>query len=172
MEERANESGGFPASVMSACCFALLGALNFMNSGPAFSLFNLVLGIITGLVFGLLGMGLMSSLIFIANGDLRKAYPGFAGKAVARGMMFLAPFAFLAALAEVVLGWPAAAVFTSAGIMTAGASVGMEIGKLGKTSAKNFILPSVAAFLISTLWMVGTGVLKFSGGVLKTWLGL
>jgi len=173
MVQRAYENSSFPALLLSVTCFALFGALNFLHNGPAFSVFNIVLGIIAGLIFGFLSLGFMSTLLLVANGDLRRQYgSGFAMQAVSRGMLFMIPFAVLAVLAEVVLNWPAAMVFTSAGIMTAGASVGVEIGRLGKSGAKNFILPSIAAFLTSTLWMVMTGLLKFAGGVLKTWLGM
>jgi len=169
MEEKTSTASRLGARMTAMACFCLFGALNMVSAVPKFSIVIILLGILVGFVFALITMKLMAVVISIANNDLRQQYGnGFAGQAVEQGMAYLFPFAILAFLAEYFLHWPGTMLFASAGIMTAGASVGAEIAKLGKPKMKNFILPIIVAFLMSTIWMMSTGFLSIAGGALIT----
>ena len=49
--------------------------------------------------------------------------------------------------------------FASTAIMTAAATAGTEAMKKGAQGAKNVMIPSMIAFLISTGWMLLVGIL-------------
>lgn len=74
-------------------------------------------------------------------------------EAAAIGLLLLLPFAVLALAAELLLGWNASQVFSSAGLMTACGAVGVELGRRGGTGLRSVLLPTVIAFLLSAAWV-------------------
>jgi heme/copper-type cytochrome/quinol oxidase subunit 2 len=171
MEQQMQEDSGL-AMLVSSLCFAIFGAAAFWYSGPMFSVINIVFGVVVGLIFAFISIRLMAFFIRIANGEMRRQHGHkFALNAVARGMMFMVPFAILAFLAAYVLHWTTATLFISSALMTSGAFAGAELSKLGKPRAINFILPSLIAFLVSAAWMYATGSLQVLLGLVKTLLG-
>ena len=80
-------------------------------------------------------------------------------EAVGSGMLFMIPFTVLAILAMVVLGWNAIMPFASAAVTTAAATAGTEAMKKGAQGIKNVLIPTVAAMVVSTVWMLLVGIL-------------
>lgn len=139
-------------------CFITFGVLVAVNK--AISVISLALAIFTALLLAIVTIELITWSFIKANPDVcAQSGRGFAREAVSQGMLFMIPFTVLAVLADVLLGWDAVMPFASAAIMTAGASAGMEAVKIGAKGMKNVILPSVIAFIISTLWMLLVGLL-------------
>ncbi len=101
----------------------------------------------------------MALLIWAGNPGIRRQHGyGAIRTAIARGFLLLVPFTVLGAAADLGLGWNAVQAFTSAGLMTAAASAGMEIGRLGGGRLRSALLPAGLAFLLSALWMVGSSM--------------
>lgn len=139
-------------------CFTTFGILVAVNK--AISVISLSISIAAALILAFLAIELITWSFLKVNPALcAQNGRGFAREAVSQGMLFMIPFTVLAVLADVFLGWDAVMPFASAAIMTAGASAGMEAVKVGAKGIKNIILPSVIAFIISTLWMLLVGLL-------------
>lgn|GEM_PF-803751 len=161
------------AMFLAAICFAVFGAVAYLFSGPKFSYLNIIFGIVVGLIFAWLCTRLMAFFFGIANGHLRQQHgPGFALGAVARGMLSMIPYAVLTFLAVYFLHWKTATLFIASAITAAGAAAGVEIGKLGKPRAVNFILPTLVAFAVSAGWMYTIGSLQVALGLIKTLIGM
>jgi hypothetical protein len=133
-------------------CFAILAWLNGRHIGGGagqVALYSL-LAFLLALAF-LAGIG---GLILVADPPLRKSsgYPS-ALDAVGRGFLIILPFTLLAILAEFIFKWGATQAFTQAGIMTAGAAVGMEVMRRSGQKIRYMIIPMVGAIAFSMAWI-------------------
>ncbi len=135
-------------------CFLVFGLL-IPFTKPDLQAATFLLSVLLSLAVGLLMVKLLILLFNLANPQLRRDNAGqFAREAVGAGMLFMIPFAVLAALAQLALGWNAVMPFASAAVMTSVATAGTEVMKRGAQGVKNVLIPSVAAFLFSTVWMM------------------
>lgn len=139
-------------------CFVIFGIL-IPFTKTEFKITTLLLSILISLLVGLLAINLLIIAFNSGNAALRQADGQFAREAVKSGMLFMIPFTVLAVLAQFALGWNAVMPFASAAIMTAAATSGTEVMKRGAQGIKNVMLPSVLAFVFSTMWMILAGML-------------
>lgn len=167
-------------SLVRKLCFAIFGITAFAGGIGGYGYAAIGFGIFAGLLFGWLCRLFLTGFLLLLNRELRQdGRQKDVGAAVERGMLFLIPFAVMAALAVYFLGWTGVAGFVSAGLMTAGGSAALEIGKLkGKQEIKNTIAASVLSYLFSALWITSAGLLSkippyVEGGIglLKTFVG-
>jgi len=139
-------------------CFIIFGIM-ISFSKPEFKVTTLLLSLFLALIIGLLTVNLLIMSFNAGNAALRKNSGSFAREAVGTGMLFMIPFTVLAVLAKFGLGWDAVMPFASAAIMTAAATAGTEVMKKGAQGIKNVLIPSVLAFVLSTGWMMLTGIM-------------
>ena len=130
-----------------AVAFATFGGLVGWRIG------NGAAGIVGGLAVGVL-FGLLVGVAMVVA--LRVAHPHLATEAlleaVGTGLLLILPFAALAATAEILFGWNASQAFSSAGLMTAAAAVGVEAGRRGGGGLRGMLFPAIGAFLLVTAW--------------------
>jgi hypothetical protein len=133
-------------------CFAILAWLNgrHIGSGAGQVALYSLLAFLLALAF-LAGIG---GLILAADKPLHSS-SGYLGAldAVGRGFIIILPFTLLAILAEFIFKWGATQAFTQAGIMTAGAAVGMEVMRKSGQKAKYMIAPMAGAIVFSMAWI-------------------
>lgn len=139
-------------------CFVIFGIM-IPFTKPEFKILTLLFSLLISLVVGFLAVNLLIAAFKSGNAALREANGQFAREAVKNGMLFMIPFTVLAILAQFILGWNAVMPFASAAIMTAAATAGTEVMKKGAQGIKNVMIPSVLAFVLSTGWMMLTGIL-------------
>ncbi len=139
-------------------CFVIFGIL-MPFSKPEFKFTTLLFSLIAAIVMGLLAVNLLIIAFNSGNAAARQADGGFAREAVGTGMLFMIPFTVLAILALTVLGWNAVMPFASAAITTAAATAGTEAMKRGAQGLKNVMIPTLVAMLLSTVWMMLTGIM-------------
>ncbi|MDD2585025.1 MAG: hypothetical protein PHT79_01685 [Syntrophomonadaceae bacterium] len=139
-------------------CFIIFGIL-MPFSRPEFKFTTLIYSLIVAIVVGLLAVNLLIIAFNSGNVALRQADGGFAREAVGTGMLFMIPFTVLAILALAILGWNAMMPFASAAITTAAATSGTEAMKRGAQGLKNVMIPTLVAMVLSTVWMMLTGIL-------------
>ena len=139
--------------VFAVLSFSFIGALTVRLTGNA--AFTVAFAII-GLVFILLGILFVSLFLtaIIANLQFRAAF-----EATASGFFALVPFACLAIVAELVLGWSAVHVFTSAGLMASGGGTALELAQRGVSGKLSIIAPLILGFIMSFLWLVSSAAL-------------
>ena len=65
---------------------------------------------------------------------------------------------FTAGLVGILTGWNASQVFASAGLMTSGGAVGVEVSRLGGKGLRAALVPTVLCFVLSTTWVVLIGI--------------
>jgi hypothetical protein len=128
-------------------------------SKPEFKFTTLLLSLIIAIAVGFMAVNILIMAFNSGNADLRQTDGGFAREAVGSGMLFMIPFTVLAILAMVVLGWNAIMPFASAAVTTAAATAGTEAMKKGAQGIKNVLIPTVAAMVVSTVWMLLVGIL-------------
>jgi len=162
------------SSFMGTISFMGFGILGYINLRTPWNMTNIVFGIIVGLFFGFISKFIFSRLLSILNKDLRNIQgKGTIKRLVKRCTIFMFPYAVLTFLAEYYLGWAAAAVFFSAGIMNTGVTISLEVGKLkGKTAIKNTIVTSLSAAAVSYFWVFSAGYLKNVPGMVESLLAL
>jgi len=133
-------------------CFTALAWLNGRNigSGAGQEALYTFLGVLLALAF----LAGLAGLILAFDAPVRDSsgYPG-AWDAVARGFLTIIPFTVLAILAELLFKWGATQAFTQAGIMTAGAAVGMEVMRRSGQKVKYMVVSMVGAFAFSMAWI-------------------
>lgn len=139
-------------------CFIIFGIL-MPFSKPEFKFTTLLLSLIIAIAVGFMAVNILIMAFNSGNADLRQTDGGFAREAVGSGMLFMIPFTVLAILAMVVLGWNAVMPFASAAVTTAAATAGTEAMKKGAQGIKNVLIPTVAAMVVSTVWMLLVGIL-------------
>lgn len=139
----------------AAACFAMLMMLTvYRLPGAAHGPLVLFSAAGAGAV-GWLFLALLGWLIYFLDAPARREL-GRAGiaQAMSRGYLLLIPFTFLAMIAVLYLRWDAALPFASAGIMTAGAAAGAELGQLEDRRPIHWVLPTLAAAGFAALWAV------------------
>ena len=139
-------------------CFVIFGVL-MPFSRPEFKFTTLIYSLSLAIVVGLLAINLLIITFKSGNADVRQADRRFARDAVGTGMLFMIPFAVLAVLALAILGWNAVMPFASAAITTAAATSGTEAMKRGAKGLKNVMIPTLVAMVLSTVWMMLTGIM-------------
>ena len=147
---------------LTVVCFAVLGWLTgqHLERGGGLAVVFAALGVL----FGLLGLGVMGWILDLSAPAARRTHgQGAIQGAVSRGFLLLLPFTVLALVAEVGLGWNTVQAFASAGIMLAGAAVGAEMGKLEEGRPLLALAPALAAAALAFAWMMV--------GLLAQWLG-
>jgi len=135
-------------------CFGALGGLTALHISDGNS--QLIAGgVFAGIIFAIIGSFFIAAFLRETNYEAH-ARRGFAGiwEATNTGFLMLIPFTTLALIAELALDWNAVQVFASAGIMTAGATMGIELGKISKSGVFAGLMPSAAALSMSVMWMV------------------
>ena len=139
-------------------CFIIFGII-IPFSRPEFKITTFLFSVIAALVVGLIAVNLLIMAFNSGNAVLRQTNPQFAREAVGTGMLFMIPFTVLAILALVVLEWNAVMPFASAAITTAAATAGTEAMKRGAQGVKNVMIPTLVAMVLSTVWMMLTGIM-------------
>lgn len=139
-------------------CFIIFGIL-MPFSKPEFKFTTLLLSLVIAIAVGFMAVNILIMAFNSGNAALRQTDGGFAREAVGSGMLFMIPFTVLAILAMVVLGWNAIMPFASAAVTTAAATAGTEAMKKGAQGIKNVLIPTVAAMVVSTVWMLLVGIL-------------
>ena len=134
--------------IAPALAFAAFGALVGWRIGD--SVVAAGLGVLAGALFGSLGTYLLVLALGLANPNLGR---DVMREATATGLLLLLPFAALALAAELLLGWNASQVFSSAGLMTACGAVGVEISRRGGAGLRGVLVPTIIALLLSTAWV-------------------
>lgn len=144
-------AGLLPLSVWIApvLAFAAFGAL--LGGRTNGQLVAIVALVIIGVLFAFLGAHLLVLVLRAAHPKLESTS---VQQATAIGLLLVAPFAVLALAAELLLGWNASQVFSSAGLMTACGAVGAEVGRRGGTGLRSVLVPTVIAFGLSTTWVI------------------
>lgn len=135
-------------------CFALLGVSALYNPQDPLNLPAITMGIAVGLLFGSIFRSFLKTFIGLFNKSLKKDMGKYAiAYAVDCGMMYLFPFAIMAAVATFFLNWSMTAVFVSAGIMAVGTASALEIAKLkGMPEMKNTIASGLVSYVFSFAW--------------------
>jgi len=147
--------GIFLRSLLRKLCFIVMGITFFMDLTDRFNPVNIAFGAVIGLLFAFLFRLFLSGILGVFNPGLKREY----GKkiiscAVDKSMTFIIPFATMAFLSKYILGWSLISAFVSAGLMAAGASASMELGRLrGRQEIKNTILTSGISWAFSMLWL-------------------
>ena len=146
-------SAGRPEALAGLASLALLGGL---GSGWPMAVAGPLL-----VAAGLLPVALV---IAVANPDLRKVQ-GLRGvlRQLAGGFAFAVPFAVLALVSRIGLGWNGASAFAGAAIATGAGAGGLELVKAGCGRVTGLILPSIAAVLLATAWILAGPVLAGAG---------
>lgn len=160
MESHPRATTGYKASYAraaywsaTAACFAVLALLNGRDikaSAGFVSVYTICM-----LAFALSALAGLAGLVYACNPTARGncRYPHLLD-VFSRGFVYLSPFALLALLAELALGWNAAQVFTQAGIMTCGVIAGTEIVGLSGGRMAHIIAPVAGSFVFSFLWIL------------------
>ena len=95
---------------------------------------------------------------YLLIGAIHLTHPGLGRDAVqeaaANGLLLLLPFAVLALVAELLLGWNASQTFSSAGLMTACGAVGVEVSRRGGGQLRSMLVPTAIAFATAAVWMI------------------
>ncbi len=159
-EKKAPESR-FSVSIWGSLAFVSFGMGTLASPAIGMKAYNIVFGILAGLIFGWLCKMFLTWFLARGNSQLKEKWgPKVIKAAVEKSFVFLVPFAVMSLLAVYFMGWNFVPVFVSAGLMTAGALSAMEIGRLkGKKEIKTTIVASVVAWAFSTLWLISTGFL-------------
>lgn len=142
---------------LARLCFLIIGINSFSNPIDRLNPYYIGTGIVFGLLFGWLFQMFLKSFLNTFNWKYKKE----GGKnglkyAIENGLLYLIPYVVLMTLATFYFRWSLTLGFVSTGIMTAGASATMELGKIkGKQEIKNTIATTIVAFLFSTIWTLG-----------------
>ena len=95
---------------------------------------------------------------YLLIGAIHLTHPGLGRDAVqeaaANGLLLLLPFAVLALVAELLLGWNASQTFSSAGLMTACGAVGVEVSRRGGGQLRSMLVPTAIAFATAAVCAV------------------
>jgi hypothetical protein len=162
MSESVGRRPSAPPWIVPALAFAAFGGLVGWRIGAGALAAGL--GAIVGVLFALVA----AYLLVLA---LRLAQPRLGGdaarQAVATGFLLLLPFAVLSMAAELYLGWSASQAFSSAGLMTAGGAVGVEVARRGGGRWRSMLVPSLLCFALASLWTIAGASIPGLLGVAK-----
>ena len=115
-----------------------------------------VLGMVVGVIVPL---GLVGALIVLYPRVVRRhGWRSIAG-GVMRSFLLLIPYAVLAVIARAILHWEVTGAFAAAGLMTACAGIGAELGRLGGSKLTSMLLPMLTGSALSTMWLSMTSLL-------------
>ncbi|MBN1249765.1 MAG: hypothetical protein JXC32_19030 [Anaerolineae bacterium] len=136
---------------LTTATFVVIGIL----SGPSLRIFApLVAMAALGAVVGTLApVGLAGALVVLYPRAVRSHGWRPVIAAVLRSFFLLIPYAVLAAIARLLLGWNATGAFAAAGLMTACAAVGAEVARLGGNRLTSMLLPMLTGSALSTTWL-------------------
>ena len=104
-----------------------------------------------GAIIGLRAVHLLVMILRLANS---KTDRDGISRAAGTGLLLLLPFAALALVAELLLGWNASQAFASTALVAACGAAGAEVGRRGGAGLRNVLVPAVSAFLLSTAWVL------------------
>ena len=138
-----------PHWTVPVLAFAAFGGLIGWRVGA--SPVSTVLGVAIGAAFAFAGAFVLTTALSMANPHLERPA---VREAAATGFLLILPFAVLALAAEILLGWKASQVFSSAGLMTAFGAVGVEVSRRGGGKLRSMLVPTATAFLLSTAWVM------------------
>lgn len=140
-------------------CFLMFGIMIPFSRSDA-KILTFVASLAVSFIMGFLAVMILITVINAGNPELRRQTNGQLGReAVSSGMVYMIPFTVLAVVALLLLNWNAVMPFASAAVTTAAASAGTEVMKKGAPGAKNVIIPSLIALLVSTGWMMLVAIL-------------
>jgi hypothetical protein len=129
--------------------FAAFGGLVGWRMGA--SPLSSAVGLVVGAAFAFGATYLLVQAIHVAHPGLgRDAIQ----EAASNGLLLILPFAVLALVAELLLGWNASQTFSSAGLMTACGAVGVEVSRRGGGRLRSMLVPTGIAFAMATAWMI------------------
>jgi hypothetical protein len=149
----ASARAALPHWAVPVVAFAAFGGLIGWRVGA--SPVSTVLGVAVGVAFAFAGAFALTLALALANPHLGRPA---VREAAATGFLLILPFMILALAAEILLGWNASQVFSSAGLMTACGAVGVEVGRRGGGKLRSMLVPMVIAFLLSTAWVMLSGL--------------
>ena len=148
--EPAAKGAARPVRVFS---LAVLGGLTALRIEPSAGV--VLLGALSGIIFGGIAIAVMRGLLSAGNPGLRATYgETVIDAAVAGGFLMLLPFAVLALLAELLLQWEAVQAFMATGLMTAAALTGSELSALGGRPIYNAVMPALLMAALAAGWMI------------------
>lgn len=134
-------------------CFLIFG-LVLALSKEGFSIVRILASIMLALLLAFLSFSALLLIFNNLNPQLQQKEGAPIQEAVLNGMLFVIPFTILAFVAKFFFGWNAMMPFVSTALTTAMATTGSELMKRGGQGAKNVLLPSLLAFVISTMWIL------------------
>lgn len=155
MEASESRPSGPGALVLGGACFGVFGLLmGWRLAGiDAWDATWAVVGVVlAGLAGGVFGAAAGAILGAAAGLGARGPRAGAGRELAAGGIVMLVPFVVLAAAAEILLGWSASVAFASAGLMTSGGAIGVEVVRRGGQGRRATLVPVVAAALLATAW--------------------
>lgn len=140
-------------AVLRMLAFAAIGALAAPRFTPEPE--AMVIGAALGAIAGVVLLGPLRWMLWLVNPAIRKEY-GYSGvrRAVGAGFVTFVPFAALAVVAEVGLGWDALTAFAMTGFMTGAGAAGLEVARLGGHRILNLLIGVACGFGLSILWTV------------------
>ncbi|MEI6308903.1 MAG: hypothetical protein WCP58_04600 [bacterium] len=136
--------------------FAVFGGLVTRRLFPAIG--PVLLGGILGLLFGLSALALTGLLFALVRRRLAIA------SLLADASLWLVPFAVLALLAELLMGWDAAQPIALAGFLTAWGRAGLDLSQRSGGRSSPVFLSLFAAILLVAGWVLWSAAM---GGLLR-----
>lgn len=131
-----------------ALAFALFGALiaRRVNPNPQ----SWMGGAVVCAFLGTLAALALRMMLAAAAGPARREH-GFrmVSRSAGQGMVLLVPFALLAALAELALGWSAVQAFAAAGLMGSAAAAAAATARLGAPPLRSAVLAGVWSLVVA-----------------------
>jgi hypothetical protein len=149
------------AWLMGALAFAVFGLLTGWRLASlaawdgVWAVTGVVVAGVVGAVFGAIAGVVLG---FAARLAARGVGADVWREAAGTGLLMLIPFVVLAAAAELLLAWSASVAFASAGLMTAGGAIGVELGRRGVVGLRVAIIPALAAALLATGWALAAAI--------------
>jgi hypothetical protein len=129
---------------------AALGALTGRHLGSAEAVFA---GALAGLILGEASVWVLRALLQAGNVSVRTEHDvAVVRTAVDEGFLMLLPFAVLALVAELGLGWNSVQAFAAAGLLTAGGLAGSAMTAQGGSAFYNAVIPMLLMAAAVTGW--------------------
>lgn len=109
--------------------------------------------VVYALALGLVLVALLQWLLIALNPVARKNNQ-LAAEALVQGLAFLLPFAVLALVADLALGWQSANAFFTAGLSTLAVTGGSLLVKQGEKQWSAVYVPLLVVMIAATGWML------------------
>lgn len=144
----------FGYAVARMAAFAALGALTarHVSAQPEAAAIGAVSGWILSEVM-LLVLGTAAMLFCGARATPRSVSPG---SGVRQGFVTMVPFALLALIAEIGLGWDAAQAFVAAGVTASAGAAATELARRGASQLRAVVVATVGGIAFAAAWIVVT----------------